>query len=79
LLRNLQKTTTFFMAQDPMTEEQPLHPDSEGFVCDVCGDTFDSISALEDHKHDHLHPLRSHDDDRYSRGDIGAAGLPTAP
>ncbi len=57
---------------------QHIDSEPEEFRCDLCGEEFDSLSELEDHKKSHKRrPLHeeSHDIDR----DIGAPGLPTAP
>jgi hypothetical protein len=50
----------------------------EKFICDICKEEFNSASELEKHKAGHLH-LTPGEEDREIRGDIGAAGLPTAP
>ena len=53
---------------------------SEEFICDLCGEEFDSISELDKHKRQHLHPTLTEDEnDRDLRRDIGAPGLPTSP
>jgi hypothetical protein len=51
------------------------------FECDLCGESFDSVSDLEDHKRDnHQRPsLRTETENWNVQGDIGAAGLPGAP
>ncbi|MDP4220795.1 MAG: C2H2-type zinc finger protein [Bacteroidota bacterium] len=60
-------------------KESPII-ETEEFVCDICGEKFNSISKLEDHKLRHSRPgLRLDDEERQMRGDIGAAGLPTSP
>lgn len=52
----------------------------EEYKCDLCGETFNTATELEEHKHRHGRPALGHDDDqREVRGDIGAAGLPTSP
>ena len=54
---------------------------ADEFVCDMCGEAFDSLSDLEDHKRDehqlpsHVRPTENWDEQR----DIGEAGLPGAP
>jgi hypothetical protein len=61
------------------TATQPIIK-SEEFTCDICGETFASLSALEDHKLRHRRPdsgLR--DTQSEMRGDIGAAGMPASP
>jgi hypothetical protein len=55
-------------------------PIPERYVCDICGEEFETLSDLEEHKREHLEPVhetlaRASD----IRGDIGAAGLPTSP
>ena len=53
---------------------------TDKFICDLCSEEFDSVTALEDHKLRHGRPGRVHEDsERSLRGDIGAAGLPTSP
>ena len=53
---------------------------TEEFKCDVCGEEFGTISELESHKYRHGHPaLGRVDQEHETRGDIGAAGLPTSP
>ena len=55
-------------------------PISEKFTCDLCGEEFDSVTDLEEHKRNHAEPLRKTTaSQREIRGDIGAAGLPTSP
>lgn len=62
-----------------MIPKEP-HSSSE-FLCDVCGEAFDSVSELQEHKRDehqlpsHLHQTENWDEQR----DIGEAGLPGAP
>ena len=65
-----------------MIQSQKPTPDglSEEFACDLCGDKFDSISELAEHKQQHMHPTVTEDEnDRDLRRDIGAPGLPTSP
>jgi len=54
---------------------------NEGFVCDLCGESFDSVSNLEEHKRDtHQRPSLLTETENWNvQGDIGAAGLPGAP
>jgi hypothetical protein len=54
---------------------------NDEFVCDLCGESFDSVSDLEEHKRDtHQRPsFRSATENWNVQGDIGAAGLPGAP
>ena len=51
------------------------------FVCDLCGETFDSVTDLNEHKRDyHERPSRvSREENRDTQRDIGEPGLPGAP
>ncbi|MFI5200968.1 MAG: C2H2-type zinc finger protein [Candidatus Kapaibacterium sp.] len=62
-----------------MTPYEASKPDE--FECDICGETFDSVSDLEEHKRDE-HELPSHireTENWDTQRDIGEAGLPGAP
>ena len=60
--------------------ENTIIPESSVFICDICGEEFDSLSDIEEHKLNHLRPAKTEDeDDRDIRQNIGAAGLPTSP
>jgi hypothetical protein len=60
--------------------ENIIIPESSKFICDLCGEEFDSLSDLEEHKLNHLRPAKTEDeDDSDLRQNIGAAGLPGAP
>jgi hypothetical protein len=51
------------------------------FECDLCSETFDSVSALEEHKQEyHQRPSHQSLTENWDvQRDIGAAGLPGAP
>jgi hypothetical protein len=51
------------------------------FQCDLCGESFDTVSELEAHKSEKHHiPSRpTPTENREVQRDIGAAGLPTSP
>ena len=54
--------------------------ETEEFTCDICGEEFNSVSKLEEHKLRHSRPGKGlEDEERMMRGDIGAAGMPTSP
>ena len=56
-------------------------PPPDKFKCDLCGETFGSVSDLEEHKRDE-HELPSHIRETENwdvQRDIGEAGLPGAP
>lgn len=60
--------------------EDIIKPESSEFICDICGEMFETVSELEEHKLEHLRPSKNEDeDDRDIRDNIGAAGLPGAP
>ena len=62
------------------TEKNSISPKASDFICDICGEEFDTLSDLEAHKVRHGRPGRKlEDEEREMRGDIGAAGLPTSP
>ena len=68
-----------FKTMDNFIENNDTSTTDE-FTCDICGEKFDSVSELEDHKLRHGRPGLSLDDEESEiRGDIGAAGLPTSP
>jgi hypothetical protein len=53
---------------------------SKEFTCDLCGEEFDSVTDLEEHKLKHIEPIHETMSSQGEiRGDIGAAGLPTSP
>jgi hypothetical protein len=53
---------------------------TSSFTCDICGEEFDTIIKLEEHKMRHAHrKLGLEDEQREFRGDIGVAGMPTSP
>ena len=63
-------------------EKDSIYPskDIERFTCDICGEEFQTVSQMEEHKLRHASPRRGlEDEERRIRGDIGAAGLPTSP
>lgn len=61
-------------------EKNTLSPEVSEFICDICGEEFDTVTELEEHKLRHGRPaLGLADEEREIRGDIGAAGLPTSP
>jgi hypothetical protein len=63
-------------------ESKTFSPDleTEKFTCDICGEEFDTVTKLEEHKVRHGRPARGlEDEERMLRGDIGAAGMPTSP
>jgi hypothetical protein len=54
--------------------------ETDNFICDLCGEKFDAVSDLEQHKLRHGRPGRGLTDTQHEiRGDIGAAGMPTSP
>jgi hypothetical protein len=62
------------------TENNTISPEATEFTCDICGEEFDTLSKLEEHKRRHGRPgLGLADEERRMSGDIGAAGLPTSP
>jgi hypothetical protein len=61
-------------------EKHTLSSEASEFICDICGEQFDTVSELEVHKRRHSRPGRGlEEEEREIRGDIGAAGLPTSP
>ncbi|HEY3875862.1 MAG TPA: hypothetical protein VGM92_10320 [Candidatus Kapabacteria bacterium] len=62
-----------------MAIQNPSLPDE--FTCDLCGESFTSVSDLNEHKHDyHERPSRqAQEENRDTQRDIGEPGLPTAP
>ncbi len=61
------------------TTTQPII-ETEEFTCDMCGEKFETISSLEEHKLRHGRPGRGLSDTQSEmRGDIGAAGMPGSP
>jgi hypothetical protein len=59
----------------------PDQASPQEFECDLCGESFDSISDLEEHKRDeHELPLHSRKTENWdTQRDLGEAGLPGAP
>jgi hypothetical protein len=56
----------------------PLIP--ERYICDLCGEEFETPSDFEQHKREHVEPVHEAMSRASEiRGDIGAAGLPTSP
>ena len=61
-------------------EKKTLTSRTEEFTCDICGERFNTLSKLSEHKHRHGRPeLGLKDEQKQMRGDIGAAGMPASP